>query len=329
MGAHASQDDYDLFLEDIEFRPGVTVDIHIRVFVNDEQKKSFPVTVFAVHGAFHTANTWEPLAKAVFEHNKAGHFVRELAAIDMPGKGDSGIPDNMLLGEMTLTDYATVIVESLERLNSMGIYPRVIWGHSMGGMVTQLVQQALVNQGSCLYDRFGIRQASLFASAMPRQIPTSLSPDWSALENYLVYEPNLGLYLSLPDAVWRGLFFVDKLGQLAPGAPTLAEIAERGYSGIGPFMAIAEVAGLEPYFEDRPSVEEGIFSPEYGTSLSVIGYEQDGLLLLKENQLLYEYLTDHLIRGRFIGIEGEFTVHDLHMSDPEYLIDNIPINIFP
>jgi pimeloyl-ACP methyl ester carboxylesterase len=78
-----------------------------------------------VHGAFHGAWCWEPLAAEL-----AGTYGHAVAAFDLPGSGDDSTP----VAEVTLDAYAQRICDALAEEPE----PAVLVGHSMGGVaITQ------------------------------------------------------------------------------------------------------------------------------------------------------------------------------------------------
>lgn len=313
----AANADFDVTLRGVKLRPGVTVDIHARVFVN-EASPCRGRDVLAVHGTAHTAATWEPFAEAIFVDNPTGRNACRIVALDLPGHGASGLPTGGLwLGEVTLADYVTVLRRSLKRLAPLGIRPKTLLGHSQGGLVIQLAQQALHAAGTNLRREFNIKHVVLFAPVGPRQIPDSGAPG-ETLAAFLASDPVRGSYLQIPDAVWPALFFSNLSGTIASGAPTAAEVAARGYNAVAPLFAAAETAGAAPF--TRPSVDAGIFRRASGTTLNIATYEQDQLIFPSENWLLYEYLTGDATGAGIAEVAGLDAVHDLHVSDPVNLL---------
>ena len=105
-----------------------------------------------VHGAWHGAWCWEKVASLV---GQAGHPV---IAKDLPGHGlNARAPQSF--GEfprsgafasepspvsgITLSDYVSQIVQTVEALLSQGSAPPVLVGHSMGGIAIQAAAEAL------------------------------------------------------------------------------------------------------------------------------------------------------------------------------------------
>lgn len=317
------QMDFSLTLSNVEFRPGVTSDIYLKVFVN-EKRPILGRTVFAIAGFAHTAETWKPFAEAVFEKDDRLFPVSKIVAIDFPGQGGSSIPEGMIFGEMVLADYVQVCIKSLSRLNDMYIRPRTIIGHSQGGLIVQMIQQQLINSGSSLSEEFNINKALLLASAPPKDLP------WYALEsgmvaqligNYVTSDAVLGPIVFFPATDWPYIFFSNLSGIPASGTPTPQEVEENGYNCPEPLYVALNLSGTQPF--ERPVVDAGIFKIENGTLLRVATYEQDILIRPEENQALYIHLTGDQDPSGVTVVNGGETVHDLHLADPEFLIDCI------
>src|SRR3990167_5224891 len=102
----------EIIFDDIGLRDGITSDIHLKVFTNE--KKLEGETIFAIAGWSHTANSWEPFAKALFDDNK--NNIYKVIAIDMPGQGDSTIYPTNAFETLTLYDYVNVNLITLDLL---------------------------------------------------------------------------------------------------------------------------------------------------------------------------------------------------------------------
>jgi pimeloyl-ACP methyl ester carboxylesterase len=312
--------DYDVVVEGIELRPGVEVDIHVEVFVN-EAVPCHGRTLFAVHGFGHTAATWQPLVEALFADNPTGAVVCRVAAIDLPGRGGSTLPTNLTYGDLLLDDYVTAILGTLDGLRDQGVRPRIAVGHSQGGMLLQLAQQRLIDQGTDLLHRFLIHRAILLAPVPSAQIPWLFADSGVAggiLSLFLTVDPVLGAIIFVPDAAFPDLYFTDLAGVLASGAPTPAQVAALGYNAPEPLLSALNLVGAPPF--SRPMVDAGIFGPGRGTRLFVAAYQEDRLIRPEESALLYELLTGDAHGRRFAAVAGPETVHDLHLSDPAGLL---------
>jgi pimeloyl-ACP methyl ester carboxylesterase len=314
--------DGDVFLPDVPLRPGVTVDLHLAVFVNEARQPASCASenvVLAVPGFAHTAATWGPYASARFA-DPAQHACAVIA-LDMPGHGLSGLPEGISFGELTLDDYATALLAVLGSFADAPAAPSILVGHSQGGLVIQMAQQRLVAGASSLRQA-GIREVQLLAPAPPAGLPWSFVDSGAAtglLGALLILgDPVLGSHASVPPALWPTLFFSNLAGQVAPGAPTPAEVAANGYNAPAPLFASLQLVGAPPFA--RPSISAGIFAGRHRTRLSVVNFAQDPLIRPEEGQAIMQHLTDGQSARAFTLIQGEFAVHDLYLSDPAALL---------
>lgn len=311
----------NIIVKDVELRPNVEVDIHVRVFVNGQSRCRR--TIFAVHDFAHTAETWKPFADALFNDNSSGPVVCRVAAINLPGRGDSTLPSGIQYGQLTLDDHVTAIIATLDGLRLRGERTRKLIGHSQGGLLIQMLQQRLAASRSSLRRRFGITHAILLAPALPQPIRWESQEVFGAfdaiIEEFQTSDLSRGKIVDIPDAAFPGVFFSDRNNQLAAGAPTPSEVNSRGYNAPAPLFASLQLAGIEPF--SRPFIDPGIFSQQRGTRLFMATYEQDILFRPREHASLYRYLIGaDRSRSRFVTVEGPETVHDLHLSDPMRLI---------
>lgn len=175
--ADPPSEDFSIILFDVLLRPGVTADIHLRVFVNEQARsKSLKKTILAVHGTSGNCADFAPFAEAIFNDNPLGPDVKRVVAIDMPGHGLSGLPTGgLLFGELSLDDYVTAIIAALDRLPDFNIRPKSLIGWSMGGLLVQMTQQRLVDDGTNLRRAFGIKQAVIVTPTPPAGISWPLA----------------------------------------------------------------------------------------------------------------------------------------------------------
>ena len=317
--------DLDLTLQDVMLRPGVSVDLHVKVFVDENRRATSCTaskTALAVAGFAHTAATWEPFAEALFEAHP--RTVCRLVALDLPAHGASALPTGgLLFGDLTLDDYATALLGALGRLAEHGIEPRSLIGHSQGGMLIQMAQQRLAEQERTLRDAFGIREVVLLAPTLPKGLPWAFADNGTAssiLAQFLVLgDPALGTHFRIPNAVWPAVFFSNLHGQVASGAPTDADVAARGFNAPEPLLSALQLVGAPP-FGQRPTIDAGIFSGRHGSQLAVIGFEHDQLVRPEEAAALFEYLTAGRNGRKFAVVSGQDAVHDLYISDPAALL---------
>jgi pimeloyl-ACP methyl ester carboxylesterase len=323
--SNAKTYDYDLSLSDISLRVGVSATIHCKVFVNPRNHRS-GLSILAIPGAGHTAETWENLAKAIFSHPHFGAAITNFIAIDMPGHGQSGQPDNILFGDMTLDDYANIVINVLERLRHFKLKPSIIFAHSMGTMVAQEVQQILINEGTNLYKKFNIDNIILMAPTPPNGLPYQIMDSGMGvgiLAQFVTYSPELGTHIFFPEYAWSSMFFSNRTGSPVQGIPNADEIRAKGYDAPEALLMALQVVGVLPFYT-RPVIERSIFGFKNGTALFLVGYENDILLLPEEGKILFDYLTGtHNCLSRYIFIEGTDAVHDYHLFQAEKLTEKI------
>ena len=338
-GAQVSMD-YDFTITGIEFQPGEFIDINVNVYVNENAiNQADHGKIFAIEGMAHTANCWKPFAEELFMRTDPELEINEFYAIDMPGRGGSGVPygGTLLLENMYMEDYLTVIEAALSFMNDeMGVYPNTIMGHSMGGLEVILLQNKLIDDGTNLRKKYKIKNAILLAPAIPAPL------DWAFLTNggataiqpFAQYISGLGIVLNLPYYVWPYIFFTNSCGvaapNMVPGAPTPAEVLANGYNSIEAGPLLFQMSGLvppPPYpYKPRVSADGGIFMPKNGVELTIFAESCDKMMTPDEELELYEYLTNDKHGNGVIVIEGDHTCHDTHIADPHALVSmlNMP-----
>jgi pimeloyl-ACP methyl ester carboxylesterase len=309
-----------IMLEDIELRPGVTVDLFVNAYGDTEGIDSIhdlESCQFAIHGGVFAAASWRPYAEALGE----GGCV---LSADMPVRGNSGVPEGAQFGDLNLFDYVTALEEVLGRLEDLHVRPRTILGHSMGGTLTQMLQQRLVSEGSSLRQRYGIKEAILVASDLPADVPWALGDSGNLtglIEAFAVLEPAYGLLFEIPVELWPAFYFTDLTGAVVPNALTPAEIVAGGFNALGePLQAIHQLNGTGG-FTSRPSAAAGLF--EHGTRMRAIAYEQDIYVQLAESETLYQHLTGDEASNCFVPVLGADAVHTVQFSNPQALVDAI------
>lgn len=332
--------DYNLLIEDIEIEPGVTIDINLNVYVNENAENwGNDGKIYAIEGMSHTANCWMPLAQALFDYGDPGTEINEIYAIDMPGRGGSGLPEGggFLFEDLYLEHYLKIHRAVLSYLNGTGVYPAFIMGHSLGGLNVILLQEQLVNESSNLRDAYGIRTAILLAPAPPDPCPWAFLSGGGAsgLLPFATYTPELGTYLAIPYTVWPFIFFTNQFyvaPAMVPGAPPPAVVLANGYNSIEPGPLLFEMAGLvppPPYpFKPRIDCDPGVFMLQHRVNLILISDEFDKMMHPPEMEYVYEYLTgDETLLG-YGMVEGTGTCHDTHIADPEAIVEVLNSNYY-
>lgn len=317
--------DYDLILEDVTLRPGVTADINVKVFVNEDTPcRAKKRAAVVVHGYGHSAGTWEAFAQAAFQGTAGPSFCR-IAAVDMPGAGSSAPPTGptglIFFSELLLQDYTTALIETLERLPAAGFKFDTLIGHSQGAMLVQLAQQRLVASGGSLGD-YGISEAVLLAPVPPDAV------DWYFVTsgNHLTLlgdfcqppDPMPCEIVDIPGAAWPFLFFTNFLGDVSPATPDVVPTLN-AWASPEPLVSSLELTG-EPPFDSRPVIDEGIFAGD-DVALTVVGFEQDVLVLAGEAVATYVHLTGDGSGEWAVTVAGPTAIHDMYISEPQAVVD--------
>lgn len=313
--------DHSLFLRDVELRPGITADLHLRVFVNEELPCRDPTrTALAIHGINHTAATWETLADAFFT-GPSREQLCAVAALDHPGHGRSGLPEGdpgFDFGQLTVQDYARGVLGVMDRLHRRGIRPSILMGHSQGTLTLQTVQQFLLEDGASLAERFGVRDAVFFGTQGPREAPVAFTlPDEAVADQIaalLTTTGEKGTHLVGPPRVFRDLWFINRDLALASGAPTVEEIADNGWNADIPLAAVLQIVGRGGF--QRLSVASGAFVRDAGTRLHMIHFTDDPWSV--DADRVYEHLTGDASLTGFVPVTDpdDEAVHDYPITDP-------------
>lgn len=263
--------DYNIMIEDLEFQPGVSIDININVYLNEHASNMADHgKIFAIEGMAHTANCWKPFAESLFEEENPALENNEFYAIDMPGRGGSGLPegwnpasnDEFKLADMYMEDFVAVLRKSITYLNEVhDVRPNTIMGHSLGGLEVIKFQELLVQEGSNLRKELGIKNAVLLAPAIPAPI------DWAFLSAGagqlipLTHESDeLGWILDIPYFQWPFFFFTNTCCYFPPamvaGAPCPPTVLANAYNSIEVASLLFHMTGL--YFCKLQSTDEVI-----------------------------------------------------------------------
>jgi pimeloyl-ACP methyl ester carboxylesterase len=274
-------------------------------------------TILAVHGVASTGNTFNPLARALFQ--QSGGTIRRVVLLDLLGHGGSTLPQPssvLKFGDMTLADDVETLTSVIRYLQvGRAIRIDALIGHSMGGMLVQLTQQQLLGQGTSLHTRFGIDQAVVMGTTVPQALPWRFADSGDAerlAAQFITTSPILGTHLSVSPDAWVGLWFTNLTGELAPLAPKPEQARALGYVAPEALVAALELIGGTQ--TPRPRVDRGAFACVRGTRLSTIAYEQDVVVQPSELKALQVHLTG-ATQG-FAVVPGRFSVHDMLISEP-------------
>lgn len=287
-------------------------------------------TVLAVHGLAETAATFEPLAQAVFAEQKLGKRIQRVVAIDLVGHGGSslptGLPAGVTFGTLTIDDNVSVVLQSIEALRAKDLAPDAILGHSMGGLAVQAAQERLLAGGSS-FAKLGIREAVLAAPVPAHGRPWTQPPP-ADMSPFMVQDPALGAYISLPPPVFIAQAFTTTLGTPAPNAPTPEVVAAKGYVGKEPLITLLQLieAPIDPTTNTvlpRPSVRERAFAAQNGTRLLLLSFSQDTLVPAADLGGLYDYLTGTTARAGYAPVTSADAVHSMYISNPTALLASL------
>jgi pimeloyl-ACP methyl ester carboxylesterase len=359
--------DFNMMLPDIELQPGITADINIVVYESNsafcqnlDNGTMSKHSIFAVHGINSDTLVFEPLARALFINNPTGGIVCRVLAMEMPGHGLSGIPQGgLLFGQMSEDNYSNIVLNSLAALaQTNNIHPISLIAHSNGGVVTQLAQQNLVNQGSSLRSEFGIEKITFFASVPSEPVAW---PDAQAIADALTFQAEcfdtftppcneIDVFpLIIPDGVidWDDIQALDPLQTIydcifdnvpigvpmIPIAPGNCEIASTLGDRVPPVFIgnekesltiIREAFGVPP--QQRPSTNPGIFGGPKMATLNVISFDEDDVV---GPPSVHQDLHDHLSNGpnsRYFNVLGAGTGHGYIFTAPNDLLDILASN---
>ena len=313
----APNQDYQIVIEDVALPSGPSTDLHLTVFVN-EAAPCMGRTVFAGPGFAHTAATFEPFAEALFAGDVAGQVPCRVVALDFPAHGNSPAPAGGTFGILGLNDYVASVEAALAGLPAYGLRPDTVIAHSQGGLVVQMTQQHLVDEGRSLRDAFGVRDVVLLAPVPPAEVAWSFADSGLAvalLGGFATANAELGPHFAIPDAVWPLLFFTEAGFVPSPNMPSGADVTLNGWNAPEPFISALQLVGaLGP----RPSVDAGIFGEGSGTSLTVVTFERDWIVTPAEGAAVHAHLTG--TSGGAITVTGPRAIHDMYVSDPAELL---------
>ncbi|TGM57053.1 alpha/beta fold hydrolase [Leptospira adleri] len=295
-------------------------------------------SVLCVHGFGDNSTIYEPLAKELINQSKA-HTVYIL---DLPGHGESTVSQGSAsspkyVSDLTLIHYADALRALLSQMTvTEGKKIQTIVGHSLGGLVIQIIQNQFVTRGlgGNLLSSFGIETTILIASDIPSPLPwypgdTDMSDPNSAkslvwnfkIQKIVEFEPYppvlaFGNFVQSPNDFFLGTKYSIN-GVPVSGAPTPSEIPLM--NNLEPYPAGANVVGLDPSGETTESRPRLQISPNIwaGFNLKVVWLDKDPFFSHSELQGLAQYLKTGL---DVITISDPEAVHGTPYSKPSLLV---------
>jgi pimeloyl-ACP methyl ester carboxylesterase len=295
----------------------------VTVTVHENPLAPHGSTLLAVHGFTETAALWVPLKTALFAHPVAKHAIKRVIALDLPGHGLSPIPTltSGLFGNLSIHDNVAVVIQVIDALRAQNLGPRVVVGHSMGGLAIQAAQEKLLSAGSSLAKR-GVFSAILLAPVPVANI-TAWTPAGGTLPaSYYRFDNGTYIVLDAQGALFGGGFSTTAS---TPGAPVIPPAAFglnfAGQIGAEPQVTAGQLVGVIPNLP-RPSARAGAFALRHGTLLTVVGFSEDILTPAALQPALYEHLL-----GRpgylYQEIVAPDAVHSMVFLNPQTMLDQL------
>jgi pimeloyl-ACP methyl ester carboxylesterase len=311
----------------VNLRPNVRVQMGATVISKSGSQKHGR-SILVLNATAHTSESFVALAQSVIASDAN---VSKMILLDHPGHGNSGFPvgGSVKFGDLTMDDYVTALLGSLEELKHRHIKPTAILGHSLGAEIIQMAQTRLVNEGDSLRHAFGIRSAIFIAPDIAGPLP------WAAIDfgaadplaaAFIRNDPTLGNVfdlLTMPGGpeTWVSLFYGDRMGTIVAGAPTPAQAIANGFISMDSGAMAKQLIGLPSTpggpRTPRPTINANIFSKSKGTIAGVITLEQDALYIFPtEHKALYRFITGDQTDNLFFAFTGSDKVHYIHTVIP-------------
>lgn len=294
---------------------GGTAPVKVTVYENAQAPNG--TTVLAVHGFTETAKMWVPLKSAVFAHPVAKRLVKRFIALDLPGHGLSPLPTLTApasFGTLTINDNVAVVIQVIDGLRAQNLGPRVLVGHSMGGLAVQAVQEKLLSTGSSLAKK-GVVKATLFAPVPVANI-TAWTPASSTIpDSYYRFDNGTYILIDNQGALFGGGFSTRASTPTAPViTPAAFALDFTGQIGAEPQYTAGQLVGAIPGLP-RPSARQGAFALKNGTLLTVVGFSQDILCPVEVEEPLYEHLLGRqgLLYQEVVAADA---VHSMVITNP-------------
>lgn len=311
----------------INIRNNVSVEIGATIISKSQHGKKGN-SMLVLNGTGQTAKTFTTLAESVIASDAN---VSTMILLDYPGHGNSGTPvgGGVKFGDLTMDDYVTALLASLDRLDDLHIKPNALMGHSLGAEIIQMAQTRLANNGDTLRHKFGIKAAVFLVP----DIPSPLS--WAAIDAGAA-DPLAAIFvrndqalgdvfdlLTIPGGMntWMGLFYANRTGTIVSGGLTPSQAVENGFVAFEPGTMVKQLIGLPDApggaRKARPTISSNIFSNSKGTTVGVVSQEQDGLYIFPvEHKAVYEFITGDYTDELFFALTGTNSVHNAHTITP-------------
>jgi len=299
---------------------GGTAPVSVTVYTNPNANAA-AATVLAVHGYTETAAMWKPMKDALFAHPATKTRVKHFIALDLPGHGNSPIPTlaSGQFGNLSIYDNVGVVIQTIDSLRARGLGPRILMGHSMGGLAIQSAQEQLLASGSKL-SQHGVYRAILFAPVPVANI-TAWAPAAATLpSSYYRFDNGTYIVIDAVGSLYGGGF---STSASTPSMPVITPAAfaldHNSLIGAEPFVTAGQLVGAIPQLP-RPSAREGAFAPlQNGTLLTIVGFSEDILTPVSLQPALYKHLL-----GRngvmYQEVVAPDAVHSMVITNPQGIL---------
>ena len=296
------------------------------------------LTVVFVQGIGTNATFFTPLIDELIK--RMGDRLRALYSLDFPGHGDSSIPPGIKYGEMRLEHYGWGVSEALKTITAEEGAVDLYIGHSTGGLLGVLLEQALreelardgdPEQGG-LYHSYGTRGVVLLEPVPVQSIHWQFSdglqsdagPDLASrllvyMVPYLTLTPDRGLVVRAESSSEWEDFFFSRWPGTEGSAVDLDDAVIAGLMEDEAGAVALQLGGftLRPgSFLERPDVDAGIMLPY---SLVTQAAEDDLYMRPDELSAFHDYLLDGpdaTGEGCFEVVSAPYAVHGLPFLSP-------------